>query len=65
MSDFHTYQLKRIPKDVWEIILEEQKRIKEEIGINQITYEHTILRIIRDFKKCQDGEFGNLNVSTK
>lgn len=60
-----SYTLRRIPEDVRAIIKQEQDRIKEDLGVNQITFEYVLYRIVRDFKKCQDGELGNITKSGK
>lgn len=59
-----SYTLRRIPEDVRKIIKAEQDRIKEDLGVNQITFEHALYRIVRDFKKCQDGELGSLKTTS-
>ena len=49
-----SYLLKKIPKDVFKFVQKEQSVIKEEKGTNSFSFESTIYKMLRDYKKCRE-----------
>lgn len=47
-------RLKRVPQDVFKIVLEQQTKEKVNRGTKQFSFEATVYKIIREFKRCQD-----------
>jgi len=50
------YPLKKMPDDVFKIILMEQGKIKAERSISQYSLEQTIYSIIREWERCREGK---------
>lgn len=48
------YTLTRIPKDVFDLVIDEQEKIKKKKGTNQFSFESTLYNMIRDLKRCRD-----------
>lgn len=48
------YGLKKIPADLYRFIREEQDRIKREHGTNKYSFESTIYKMLRDYKRCRE-----------
>lgn len=45
-----------LPKDVHDIVIDEQTRIKKTRGTGQYSIECTIFKIIREWERCRNGE---------
>jgi len=56
-----SYNLKRIPSDIFKFVLEEQNKIKEEKGTNQFSFECTIYKMLREFKNLRESIIANKN----
>jgi len=48
------YGLKNIPADLYRFIRDEQDRIKKERGTNKYSFESTIYKMLRDYKRCRE-----------
>ena len=48
------YCLKNIPSDVFKFIIEEQSRLKQERGTNKYSFESTIYKMLKDYKRCKE-----------
>lgn len=46
--------IRNVPDDIHEFILQEQVRLKIRKKCNGISVGTTIVRMLRDYKKCQD-----------
>jgi hypothetical protein len=44
--------LRKIPKDVFDIVVEEQTKIKITKGTNQFSFESTVYNIVRKYKRA-------------
>lgn len=48
--------LRTIPKDIFQILLREQHKVKANRGIGRFGIEQTIYKVIREFDRCKDSE---------
>lgn len=48
------YCLKNIPSDVFKFVIDEQTRLKKERGTNKYSFETTMYKMLRDYKRCKE-----------
>ena len=48
-----SYTLRKIPAEIYRIIMKEQGAIKLKKGTNLFSFETTIYTMIRDYEKCR------------
>lgn len=56
LSFMAAHTLLKIPKDVLDFILSEQRRIKEKKGVRVYSIDLTVYHLLRELKACRKGE---------
>lgn len=49
-----SYLLTNMPEDVFKFVADEQNKIKKQKRIRQFSFESTIYKMLRDYKRCME-----------